>query len=34
MALERLLEEQLHFNVVVAEPDEIFDLDGRGDAGS
>ncbi len=29
MALERLLEEQLHFKVVVAEPNEIFDLDGE-----
>jgi len=29
MTLERLLEEQLHFKVVVAEPNEIFDLDGE-----
>ena len=29
LTLERLLEEKLHFNVVVAEPNEIFDLDGE-----
>jgi metallo-beta-lactamase family protein len=31
LTLERLLEERLHFNVVVAEPMEIFDLDGQMD---
>jgi metallo-beta-lactamase family protein len=34
LTLERLLEEKLRFNVVVAEPDEIFELDGRRDRGS
>jgi metallo-beta-lactamase family protein len=34
LTLERLLEDQLHFNVVVAEPGEIFDLDGREGVGS
>lgn len=29
LTLERLLEERLHFKVVVAEPNEIFDLDGE-----
>jgi metallo-beta-lactamase family protein len=29
LKLEQLLEEKLHFNVVVAEPNEIFDLDGE-----
>lgn len=34
LTLERLLEEKLHFNVVVAEPDEIIDLDGGRGAGA
>jgi metallo-beta-lactamase family protein len=34
LEFERILEEQLHFNVVVAEPNEIFDLDGRESRGS
>ena len=29
LTLERLLEEKLHFKVVVAEPNEIIDLDGE-----
>ena len=34
LALERLLEEKLHFKVVVAEPNEIIDLDGELSPGS
>jgi metallo-beta-lactamase family protein len=29
LTLERLLEDKLHFKTVVAEPNEIFDLDGE-----